>query len=610
MSLHEEIHTQLPLRRVKVRKGTFSCLECKRRKKRCITDPRSGVCLFCQTTGKACIGQDEEEVPDDGELFLEDQLDRVENLVALYIKQRRQRQLRLCRQGLLPSPVTTLTGTGEDLTSRCRSLNGYFYTVLPHPFIASMIAFHGRSAYSELREPLKLSKTSDVAPDDEMIPVEIQPAFLARKLIRLAISLMYMESMESEEIDNLQLDASVAETASRYVNAARHLTSQNALLQSSAGLESLMMLGHYNVHLGQMRDAHLVFQRALHLALSLHVPGQPRSDGEQGRTYQHALQRLVSADRALSLLDAVPCVSMVDMGFDESATAVADPCKYLNSLHVKLWQMIVLRNVRMQKAYTSGENLRAVLATEYPGTLAIDSSLKQAMQFTPSAWWALPSSWPKDSQMGFEELNTSKEHYSTILLAHLPYILPVASGQYHMRDSTYCRTAAASASREVLARFPHYERFRFVPASFRALEQKTFLAGIVLLLAHMHGHLSAEMNWIEHERAKDLNLLFENVNCMERIFANDKNAPGSRCAYLLRALIDMEAEMLRGRRYRIETVPLNAVKFVEYEPILTIPIPYFGMLLFSRIGTRHVQVVNSSCELDLVDIDSLRGPGH
>lgn len=48
-----------PLKRRKVRRGTQSCWECKRRKTRCtFATPNESVCDGCRSRGVKCIGQD------------------------------------------------------------------------------------------------------------------------------------------------------------------------------------------------------------------------------------------------------------------------------------------------------------------------------------------------------------------------------------------------------------------------------------------------------------------------------------------------------------------------------------------------------------------------
>lgn len=70
-----------PLKRRKVRKGTQSCWECKRRKIRCtFVVPTESTCDGCKSRRVKCISQ---EFHDDGEgkTTREDRLDRMEALV-------------------------------------------------------------------------------------------------------------------------------------------------------------------------------------------------------------------------------------------------------------------------------------------------------------------------------------------------------------------------------------------------------------------------------------------------------------------------------------------------------------------------------------------------
>lgn len=66
--------------RQKIRKGTKSCWECKRRKARCIFSTENETCDGCQRRGTRCIGQ---EQPDPGgSSQTGDRLSRIEDLLA------------------------------------------------------------------------------------------------------------------------------------------------------------------------------------------------------------------------------------------------------------------------------------------------------------------------------------------------------------------------------------------------------------------------------------------------------------------------------------------------------------------------------------------------
>jgi len=73
------------IKKRKVRKGTRSCWECRRRKMRCIfRSPADSICISCQRRGAECVGQQFPEVIStslDRSLQMGDRVVRVEALV-------------------------------------------------------------------------------------------------------------------------------------------------------------------------------------------------------------------------------------------------------------------------------------------------------------------------------------------------------------------------------------------------------------------------------------------------------------------------------------------------------------------------------------------------
>ncbi|KAL6894875.1 hypothetical protein GGI43DRAFT_412409 [Trichoderma evansii] len=60
-------HTNLPAHRAKkMRKGTRSCTECRRRKTRCIYSPGDRECILCKSRGARCIEQGSEDLSSSG----------------------------------------------------------------------------------------------------------------------------------------------------------------------------------------------------------------------------------------------------------------------------------------------------------------------------------------------------------------------------------------------------------------------------------------------------------------------------------------------------------------------------------------------------------------
>lgn len=76
---------QMPVKRRKVRKGTRSCWECKRRKIRCIfASPEDATCISCQRRRAPCVSQELPEDPSQarkGNRHLIERISRVEDLM-------------------------------------------------------------------------------------------------------------------------------------------------------------------------------------------------------------------------------------------------------------------------------------------------------------------------------------------------------------------------------------------------------------------------------------------------------------------------------------------------------------------------------------------------
>jgi hypothetical protein len=85
-----ETNAESETKRRKIRKGTRSCWECKRRKMKCLFgSPTDATCISCQQRGTKCVGQEfPEEVspPVDRSRKMGDRFVRVENLVDQLIK--------------------------------------------------------------------------------------------------------------------------------------------------------------------------------------------------------------------------------------------------------------------------------------------------------------------------------------------------------------------------------------------------------------------------------------------------------------------------------------------------------------------------------------------
>ena len=78
----------------KLRKGTHSCWECKRRKTRCVfLESDNGKCVGCQRRGTCCIDQNESNVEvETRESSTNGRLDRIEAMLATLLERQVETQ--------------------------------------------------------------------------------------------------------------------------------------------------------------------------------------------------------------------------------------------------------------------------------------------------------------------------------------------------------------------------------------------------------------------------------------------------------------------------------------------------------------------------------------
>lgn len=90
MEPNHDVVGEPEVKRRKIRKGTSSCWECKRRKVRCTFAAASdSVCISCQRRGTNCLSQEfpeEASSPEDRARHVGDRIGRVEALVDKLVK--------------------------------------------------------------------------------------------------------------------------------------------------------------------------------------------------------------------------------------------------------------------------------------------------------------------------------------------------------------------------------------------------------------------------------------------------------------------------------------------------------------------------------------------
>ncbi|KAF3931634.1 hypothetical protein ABW20_dc0104246 [Dactylellina cionopaga] len=627
------------IKRRQVRKGTFSCWECKRRKTRCEfrTGRPATICTSCQRRGTSCVGQQFEDPAGDlegGDAGVEDRIVQVENLVNQLIHQRRRIQpvrpetprVSVIEAGdsdldlqetvsvlpattvsnpgrILDFQLPSLLSTAHKLYPGSRSLSCQLYTTFPHPTKAALILTHGkffnlpihiRGKPSDHIISSGLDADQFAKASEPPLPTA-HPLQFARKLIQLALCLQ-------------QMDSATHDSARQFVDiASQYVTCHDSLMDSIDGIETLLLESCYYINVGNIRRGWLLVRRALTIAqlLGLHLQTKDVDDREENVWF-----RLMLSDRALSLELGKP-LAVTENAFANQQELAADAwCEKLERIHAGVMGRIITRNVHMQRrrlqhSSTEGQDN---LYDDYKVTHDIDHELKQAARSLPANWWLSPSlqrdisqsDAMKETQIIFAQLH----HYYLLIILHQPYLLreysplpTISNGPYSTRppiDVSYSQFAVLSAGREALSRYTQLRGYHRA-LSYRGVDDKICMVCMMFLLVHLNGHSLGSANFFEHQRPHDLGIVNRVINLIDETSSANKDEVSASIAQGLKRLVGIEGKAADGHIYLmwVEEAGKENLKIREGEDGLWLPLPYFGSIRIARQKPN-----NSSISLD------------
>ena len=633
-------------KRRKVRKGTQSCWECRRRKVRCtFTTSTGSVCDGCKRRNATCISQefaDEAKGPE-GTQEVDDGLNRLESTVAWLAEKvdvsdepRHHARLLsssgrstlgevqsgfhssggLCTGNPAPiipdfsetSPTSLLVGISVDSTQG--SIHDTTYDDLSRKLISAWPSqsdlelilttpldisglFHGSmyAPYSTLlcqeppspREVLRLP------------PAGSHPVLIARKLLALAICLQGVPHSSTRDLAGLSTDyrgimASAVETVRSCT------TSKEELLESVEGIDCVMMEGMYYNNAGNLRCAWQSMRRAMLVAqmIGLHrdsgvgVPSSRFLEAEtRSRIYpEHMWFRLVQWDRYLSLMLGLPQGTSSSSFADHQALEGCTPMERMQRIDCAAGGYILQRNEA--GTYDLGTTQR------------IDRLLLQSASYLPSQWWLPPrfSSRIGSDMQELEKIIRAMDqftHYHLVTQLHLPYLL--RSSTEHEYD--YSKITAINSSREALQRFVSYLGVDAVTSFCRGINLIAFISCTVICIAHIDAHRQRQvpprnsdknvLDTLVHQRQSDRAMMELALESMERMARESDDVLAAKMAGILTHLLAIEADSALKGNY-ITSPSLHSIedglgcsgKLAEGDGTLQIYIPYLGSIKFER----------------------------
>ncbi|KAI0393989.1 hypothetical protein F5Y17DRAFT_281288 [Xylariaceae sp. FL0594] len=510
-------------KRRKLRKGTRSCWECKRRKYKC-TWSRSSTdnseCDGCRSRGTACISQEfsdnnlpaERRAPDDC------RLQRVEALLEALT--RKVDSAHACAGGLeqignqepVKSSLPPLeSSASHGLTGLLPSLPGIVsgsslgqfgevrgkVTPLIHALITAWPGKEHRDAILDksLANTGSLHPAMSAAcsgfrtppsPRDvlQLPPPGSGPLIIAQKLLLLSTYLQ-VASSHAEPCRGPEPAPNYRELMTRAFETVKSLVTHNDDLPTSIEtVECLIIESQYYNYTGATKRAWMTLSRAVAMAQLIGLNRQPvykieaASDENPIQSHRRDVWfLLVHFSQYLSImLGLSTCISLHDHQTEPEMLLASyhnnfTPSERMGRLHSLAAGRILRRN--HTNRYDSVEMRK------------IDRILQMAMACMPPNWWLPPKMmlYEENETVHIDRLMVHFAHHNLLLQLHLPLLLQsLTSGKLN----TYSTTAGINAGRELLTRFTAY-RSRYPTVSYcRGLDYFSFVASVTLCLLHIH----------------------------------------------------------------------------------------------------------------------------
>ncbi|OJJ61777.1 hypothetical protein ASPSYDRAFT_40318 [Aspergillus sydowii CBS 593.65] len=559
--------------RKKLRRGTRSCWECKRRKMKCVFErPDDAVCVGCHHRWTQCVSQefpDQVSAPKESTRQLRNRLRRVES--------RLDQVLNSTSIDQQPHPQSSLPPPGQGLSQT-------LYNALPSQKdterIASASSHHSVPFHEILTTPYSILDRDGLRAYGDQLSIpdpNAHPVLIARHMLHLASFLQHLHPDLHDEIRSLSEPAHVlrdrlAETAISLV------TTRDQFVGSVEFLECIMIQSLYEANCGYLRRSWMTARRAMAVAQSMgfHQSGarlQYQVLHPDTKAYPHFMWfRLVFYDRQMCLLLGMPEGTLDrSMAFDAMLAQDTDAGR-LERQHCVIMSQILERN-------------NASALSDYALTQDLDRQLHRLTRTLPSRWWLTPnlnSEKQKDTLFwDMRRLSAQLCHYNLLNQLHLPYLLRHSKE----RRYEYSQITCVNASREILTRFIMLRRWNRVAFTCRTIDFTALMAAMTLLLAHLDRYLAPQAeHFLAAQSLGDramIEQVQEHMEDLDRLNADPLSAQSAR---LLRRLLDIEAKAADGDLASAQGVrvqdPENEVELTQSgrDDDKQVYIPYFGVI--------------------------------
>ncbi|PQE27632.1 hypothetical protein CJF30_00007996 [Rutstroemia sp. NJR-2017a BBW] len=573
----------------RMRLGTKSCTECRRRKVRCIYNPNSSRCQECVLHEAICVAQQPKRSnysQEGDQQRLQQRLDELESMIrrvfgavspnskSLDVSQLETQAadaisrlqtlspdaeafeedaplLQLFKQAMIVQwerPVLEREGAVPTGNTRFKNCVAALKSLLPNYDDLTLIL--------ELTEQFwpiwPLLPTKDqTSLIHQLRPVAMarqfvlelleksQPAVVAKGFLWLALCIQQLPRDVKRQC--LKLPAPLKHLIASYLSGAEYLlTMDDELGGSIEGLEALGLVTKIYINMGKPRKAWVVARRGINQALLLGLHHIDDTTDQQKKRIWASFWQL---DRHLSLVLGYPY-------------AIADSHPSLSTEHTDGSNEALVAHRMSVIAGHIVERNQNHQNVDYFATLKIAQELEECRKIMPPQWWETPG--PDMSLAALYNQQTTKIIYFQLhKYLHLPYMLK-PTAECNFIDS---RRPAVEASRKIVEA---YQTLRGHNSSMTILcdlmDFQVFSAVIVIII----NLLSEPASNPSQEQTSDWELVSYTITTLEQVAKVMECEVARQAAQLLQYILQAHKGVYAGPQ--------------AYEAV----IPYFGKVRISQ----------------------------
>ncbi|QSZ33007.1 hypothetical protein DSL72_002592 [Monilinia vaccinii-corymbosi] len=523
-------------RRKRVRKGTKSCWECKRRKVKCqMSSENVSICSGCLSRGTTCLSQEYPEEHDpSGSPQIGERLGRIELMLdKLMTKMEQYEEEDDATKIHTPESM----GTGDVLAPFANTTSSGYEsnTVVPilSLFDNPVLGRRETESQSEIRTPQsqsageksskqckakpKIERVNDVLmellPSQEAtdilcslsdcwllmhsltqhsahvmleptgfnpnhsfnIPTVVKegPATIAQTLLYIAVCLQQVP--HGFDASKLGFTTTIEARVDKIISTVSGLvTSDDELVASVQGLECLILQGLFHMNAGNLRRAWLTFRRAMNIGqlMGLHKREELGSTPLPPGGH-HLWRSLMQADRYLSLLLGMPA------GAEDSVILPHETFSNPNIDH----DLLFIRKLTNLAGGIINRNQSEYIHA-FASTQELDEKLDNIGREMPPSWWEVPSyieTVSKDSKSAakFDRIMSQIYYFQLESFLHLPFMVRAATE----RRYEYSKFTCLKSSREIIYRYLTIRRSGTRSFCCKVVDFGAFTACVTLLLS-------------------------------------------------------------------------------------------------------------------------------